>query len=356
MVSLPFKNLEVMLSRRKKVFIQAAVFFLLILLCIITAEVTLRMLGYSPWKPYQFDLKVEGRKKFYVKHPALGYTHLPGEFRMNDPGGRPILVTHGPDTFRMTEPLNSTTRKKPGKEIWIFGCSYTYGQGLNDSETYPWLLQKEFPEFKVVNFGVGGYSTLQSFIQFQEALKTKSKPAYAIVAYGSFHDERNVFSRSRRKLVYAGNELGQLAYPYARLDRNGKLNYFLTYVNYVEFPLMRHSALVHLIERACNRAEHYFYRSREVSEAILVTFYDLARKNDIEFIVAGLDNESARMLRNLSLRGISVVDVSVDLKIDENRQSYNDHHPSARANELYAQKLSAFLKDRFLHRSPVQLS
>jgi len=37
-------------------------------------------------------------------------------------------------------------------------------------KTFPWLLQERFPQYEVVNFGLNGYSTVQSLIQLREAL------------------------------------------------------------------------------------------------------------------------------------------------------------------------------------------
>jgi hypothetical protein len=108
--------------------------------------------------------------------------------------GLETTVTHGPDTLRITHPPNGpTSAARP--QIWIFGCSFTHGWSLSDEQTYPWQVQRRIPEYEVVNFGVSGYGTVQSLIQFREALEQRSRSDVAIIAYASFHDERNTFSR-----------------------------------------------------------------------------------------------------------------------------------------------------------------
>lgn len=116
-----------------------------------------------------------------------------------------FTVTHLPDTLRVTRPLSECHREDRREAIWVFGCSFTHGWSLNDEETYPWVLQQRLPDYQVVNFGVSGYGTLHSLMQFREALRTRDKPKAAVVAYGFLHDRRNTFLRARR--------LDSLAWP-----------------------------------------------------------------------------------------------------------------------------------------------
>jgi len=88
------------------------------------------------------------------------------------------------------------------------------------------MLQEKLPDYRVVNFVVPGYSTVQSLIQFKTALKGGQKPEIAVVAYALFHDQRNTLPRWRRKVVASSNKLGEVALPYARLDAGGRLRLF----------------------------------------------------------------------------------------------------------------------------------
>ncbi len=63
----------------------------------------------------------------------------------------------------------------------------------------PGWFKKKLPQYEIVNFGVSGYGTIHSLIQFQEALKTRTTPKIAIIAYAWFHDARNTFLRKRKK-------------------------------------------------------------------------------------------------------------------------------------------------------------
>jgi hypothetical protein len=232
--------------------------------------------------------------------------------------------------------------------IGIFGCSFTHGWSVNDDETYPWLLQQQLPNCEVVNFGVGGYGTVHSLIQLRNALDEERKPDVAVIAYCSFHDERNTFLRTRRKVVAPYSRLGDILQPYARLERNGGLRIQMAEAIYSEFLGMRHSALSHCLETAYNSVEDRLCGSREVTRAIIREFSDLCIRNNIALVVAGMDGRAADMLDYCATSGIRVTSLAVDLMEPGNSNRPYDNHPSAKAHKIYAQKLCAFLKQNVL--------
>lgn len=257
--------------------------------------------------------------------------------------GYSFIVTHMPNTLRITHPISNYNDDSHKQEIWIFGCSFTHGWSLDDDQTYPWLLQERLQEHEVVNFGVSGYGTIHSLIQFRDALKSRT-PKVAVLAYAGFHDERNTFLRSRRKAVAPWNKLGPLVQPYAQLDKDGSLQYFFADVEYTEFPMMRSLALAHLLEIRWNRFEHKLRQSHEVSEALVLEMARLAQKHDVEFVVASISRDGRQMLEFAKRNGISSVDISVDLDAEGYRNLPHDGHPSAIANIKYADELETFLR------------
>jgi hypothetical protein len=325
-----------------------SVIYLVILtgLLIIAGETALRIKGVKPWQPISLTIKVTPGDKLYVKHSTLGYANMPGEFTVTLEDGYSFKLTNLPNGSRITHPLSTYKEAESKKEIWIFGCSYTSGWSLNDSETFPWLLQERFPMYQVVNFGVNGYGTVQSLIQFRHVLQERRVPKIVVYAYAGFHVERNVFLRNWRKIVCSFSNLGQQMVPYARLDADGKLEYYLENVEYNEFPLMRHSALMHFIERKYNELEENYYHSRKVTEALILEIAKIAKEKGITFVLAGItDSQGTRnMLSFARNKGIKAIDISVDLDIPGYSNSPHDIHPSALADRKYADKLEAFLR------------
>jgi hypothetical protein len=312
----------------------------LIGLLLAAGELIARSKGIRPWRVEKIGIVVEPGGKFFTAHPTLGYTHLSGEFDVTLPTGHRFHTTNLATSLRATRAPHNH-EEHPKGEIWIFGCSITYGWSLEDEETYAWLLQQRFPKYDIVNFGVNGYGTLHSLIQFREALEQGRSPRLAIIAYSSFHDERNTFLRIRRKTLAPWNQLGPLEQPYARIGRNGELKIRMADVTYREFPLMRVSALAHLVEETYNLMEDRFCHSRSVTKAIVEEFARLAREPDVELLVAGLDMDPASRSFIGFCRTINVnaLDLLVSLAVEENRNWPRDGHPSAIAHARYAQNL-----------------
>lgn len=314
------------------------------------SEGMVRLAGFTPYRVTNVSIDVNPGGKWFMRHPTLGYSNIPGKFIVTLWLGHSFNATHLPNTLRITHPIDSYfNNPRQKEEIWIFGCSFTHGWGLNDQETYPWLLQERFPEYEIVNFGVGGYGTIHSLIQFREALEVKT-PKLAVLAYASFHDKRNTFIRSRRKQIIITKKLGPVSQPYALLDGHGRLQYLYADDEYREFPLMRYSALAHFIEELYNQYEEGWYRSHAVSEALVAEMAELAKKRGVKFMVAGINErrETFEMLDFAQSHGISNVNISVDLDVKENTLEPIDGHPSAIANKKYADKLEAFLRAELL--------
>lgn len=331
------------LAQTKKAFFYATYFLILVALSLAGTEFVLRHEGVKPWGMSDIHIRVEPGGKLFTKHSSLGYMHIPGRFTVTLDTEYSFRVTHLPNTLRITHPLASYDATSDKQEIWIFGCSYTHGWSLDDDQTYPWLLQERLQEYEVVNFGVSGYGTIHSLIQFRDALESKA-PKIAVLAYAGFHDERNTFLRTRRKILASYNRLGPLVQPYARLDKDGSLQYFLADVEYTEFPMMRYLASAHFLEIKWNQIEHNLRKSREVSEALVMEMARLAQEHNVKFIVASIE-DGRQMLEFANQNGIPGVDISVDLRAKGNSNFPHDSHPSASANKKYADKLEIFLRN-----------
>lgn len=335
----------------KKLLFFGVYLLILTVFVIVTSEIILRLTVFQPWRPSDPVLiKVNPGEKLYANHPTLGFANIPGELTVTLTDGYSFKITNLPNTRRITHPLSTYGAAGQKEEIWIFGCSFTSGWSLNDQETFPWLIQERFPEYEVVNFGVNGYSTLQSLLQFREALAGGRLPKMVVLAFASWHDERNIFSRSWRKAIGPHIKLGQLEYPYARLDRNGKLNYYLGKVEFHDFPLIKYSAFMYFIEQKYNIIEQRYHHMGDVTRALLLEFAITGQEHKIPVVIAGITHSKGtrKMLSFVQENGFKAVDISVDLDIKENINYPHDYHPSARANQQYADKLETFLRKEVL--------
>ncbi len=316
---------------------------LALLVVAVVGELILRASGFKPFAAHPADIRVEPGGKLFRPLPDGGFAHCPGAFQVTLPTGYQFRVTHGTNGLRVTHPpLAVDVKARP--ELWILGCSLTHGWSLNDEDTYPWRVQAALPEFEVVNGGVSGYGTLHQRLQFQELLKQRGKPAVVVVAYGRFHDFRNTYVRIWQKGFAPYNRLPDLAYPFARLNSADQLSYDATPATYAEWPLQRQSALVHWLEQQANVVQEEWVGSHEVSRALLTNWAALCAKEGLPFVVAGISSDAAPMLEWCRANRLRAVDISVPLTEPGNTNAPHDGHPSAKANEVYAERLVAFLR------------
>ena len=305
----------------------------------------MRLSGARPWEPIRAHPTVVPGGSLYQAHPLLGYTNIPGKFSITLPSGYRFTATHDADRRRITAPVGSANTGGGSGEIWIFGCSFTYGWSLNDAETYPWLLQERFRQKQIINFAVSGYGTVNSSLQFQDALEKTARPELVVLTYGTFHDERNTVLRKWAKATVPYTERAELRVrPRARLGESQELVIEVSSTGYRELPFMRRSAFVHAVEESYNRLEEKYSSSNDVSKRVIESFHDLATGEGIEFVVAGLNNGARKMLDYLDEKGIATVDISVDLSQPGYRNLPHDDHPSHVANQEYAAKLGLFLE------------
>lgn len=338
-------------GRRDGIGRSAIIYALSLLAALIVGEIALRVVGIRPWQLVDPNIaEVEPGGRFYTNDATLGFVLLPGKFKVILQDGFSFETTHLSDTQRITGPEDPGATETPRDEIWIFGGSFAYGFSLNDEETFPWLLQEKFPEYRVVNFGVTGYGTLHSYIQFVDALEDRRPPKAVILAYASFHDIRNTLSRKRRKTVAPYAKLVDFSLPYAVVDAEDKLGYLIDEVKYRELPLMRYSALVHFLEIAYNNIVYSSSDGHAITGRIVREMDALSEKAGAELIVAGIahDPSTSEALERFAADGIPTVDISVDLSIPEHTNLPHDAHPSALANRQYASKLESFLRETYL--------
>jgi hypothetical protein len=66
-------------------------------------------------------------------------------------------IYHFDEKGRRLAPIENRNRRK--KFIVLSGCSFTYGNGLNDNQTLNYFLSKELNDFMPYNYAIGGTGT-----------------------------------------------------------------------------------------------------------------------------------------------------------------------------------------------------
>lgn len=111
-------------------------------------------------------LKKDDKRVMPVRpeHPSGAYAHR------EDYRGKPLFDARYvfDKNNRRTMPAVS---EKPGAEILLFGCSYTFGHGLENEETWAWLLSKDLgPDWKITNYAFNGYGAHQMLDLLEDKL------------------------------------------------------------------------------------------------------------------------------------------------------------------------------------------
>jgi hypothetical protein len=136
----------------------------------------------------------------------LGYKPLPGRYRVTFSSSvhgssnwshLRVNMTQMSDGTRWTGQCESNSRAT----VYVFGDSFTAGFGVNDEQTFSFLLQQARKDLCVKLFAVEGYGMTQSFILFNK-LHNQIKPSDRIVlGYGDMLDDRTMVNPSRLREI-----------------------------------------------------------------------------------------------------------------------------------------------------------
>ena len=96
---------------------------------------------------------------FVVFDSALGWRQRPGY--------RSALYTIGPQGLRGTR-IYGTEPRAGVLRASAFGDSFVFGSEVGDSAAWPALIERDFPDLEVPNYGVGGYGPDQTFLDVAE--------------------------------------------------------------------------------------------------------------------------------------------------------------------------------------------
>ena len=146
-----------------------------LLITLIALEIALRLYGYNPPAYWRRGTDLALRPSLY---PELKYELTPGasvrawgaDIKINSQG------------FRGPEPSSDPATER----VIVLGDSITFGNSLALEDTFPFQLQKRLVsqqrKVEVLNFGVGGYDTLQE-VSLLEIRGLKYHPNLVVVAY-----------------------------------------------------------------------------------------------------------------------------------------------------------------------------
>lgn len=119
--------------------------------------------------------------------PRLGYANRPG-----------ISGDHETPYFDVTYTIDdrgcriTPDPEHPIGEILFLGCSFTFGLGVEDEETFPYLLGARYwTDYKVYNLSTPGWGTAHAYLNLIAWLEVHPTPAAVIYGWIPPHKTRN---------------------------------------------------------------------------------------------------------------------------------------------------------------------
>ena len=136
------------------------------------------------------------------------------------------------DVFKHVLTINDDRTRYAGeharvasRKLYIFGDSFVFGEGVNDEQTFSYLLQSKFKNYEVKNLAVSGYGTVQAYLQFRQIKDVIQPEDLIILGYADWYKLRNVAAPTRlRQYGDPSSDLGEGAkYPKASIRDDGTL-------------------------------------------------------------------------------------------------------------------------------------
>jgi len=246
----------------------------------------------------------------------------------------------------------SDTDQTEKPAISFYGCSNTFGWGLDDETTYPWLVQTDHAKHIIHNYGVSGYSLYQMLLRMEQTIE-RDQPQVVILGFSPGLEARSVSDHHYlRTLAEQG---GTPPSCLSRTQSDGKrtLKRF-SLEAYKHLPLSDSCPLIKLVERRLNRAL-YAGRAknnahRKTTEHLLLAMENLCKKHNAVFHVQYLvANTGYRDF--LHKTGLNWAPGPVDLDECDAIGTYTyrlspfDGHPNAKANQAYAKAIQPIIAD-----------
>ncbi len=173
-------------ARKNIVLILVAVLFTLAV-----GEVGARMLLPPPYRIISRKPSSMKAMPRFIPDAELGWVNAPEDatyhFVSTGRRGTSDAVYHMHGGFRDTSATPQT-----GPIVIAAGCSFTYGMGVNDEDTWPWLVQAQMPGYHLINAATSAYGVAQALMRADWVIaQDPGKVKAVLFAFGDFQVDRD---------------------------------------------------------------------------------------------------------------------------------------------------------------------
>lgn len=117
------------------------------------------------------------RRQVFEYHPLFGWWHLPNMYARVPLGQTYHYVTTNAAGMRSDRDYPQT-RPAGRKRVVFLGDSYTAGDGVSNNQRFTDLLERRFPNFDAMNFGLNGSGTDQQLLIYEHLASEFEADAY----------------------------------------------------------------------------------------------------------------------------------------------------------------------------------
>lgn len=308
-------------------------------------EILLRILGYRPYANHDYKVSSTPSKP-YIADKTFG-------IRLNE--GVFTLTLNDAIEFTATHQANGE-RKVPGSElsdnpeILFLGCSFTYGYGVNDDETFPAIVQKKHKDWRISNAAVVGYGTTQHLLQLRERLE-QNPPECVILSLSSVHFMRTILSQQYRANLRIGyrrssgevdDRMKGARFPY--MTECGKIEYQDWETMYPEVWGRYWLATSNFLQIRFDQIKTPDCNPVEITACILKEMAELCEKKGVTFGVICLDSNHETASLQKRIPEIPWKNVGFSFKSKRFTHLPHDSHPNQRGHRKISRTILPFIE------------
>lgn len=305
------------------------------------AEIAARILGWKGQK--NIDYKVESSPKNWLLGDSIyGIKLNSGEFNVTLNDSLTFSTAH---TELGTRKI--LTNQSSSDDLFILGCSFTYGYGVDTKSTFAQLIANHFPSQRVTNFAVPGHGEVQALLKLKEKISSGVVPKTVLLVYSKEHPQRNIMNRSYRSALHigfsksnqhVGASMSSARFPYFSSPKSAALNYVKWNEIYKNWSGRQTFAIVNALQTSLE-TRNGDDNSSEVTDFLFGEMAKLCEQNKINFVIVNLDD--SLFTKKFPKTSISTKRIPIHFDFsDHSLTNYPyDNHPNAEGHAKIATKI-----------------
>ncbi len=289
----------------------------------------------------ELKLRVEP-SPFFADDARFGYIANPGrylqEYMRREPGHSEWK--HFKVQATINEDGTRWTGANPGgaRNVYVFGDSFVFGQGVNDEQTFAYLVQQAFPQWTVHLYALAGYSLTQAYLRMQLIKERIRKDDIVVLGYASFYDPRHVADPGRLRRIHDYKKKYSLpksgpdrTHPRVLLSKDGSL-----VVDYVREDCDFNDGY-------CDRDGYTESEQKKVTAALIDRIADAVSAPVILLYFEGAKDNPVLTSISKNIEIVSALESDFDYEIRDRVETF-DSHPGPYWHYAMFRRLAGVLK------------